>query len=146
MLPWITHFYMFNISLAQRSCGVYLVSLRPSVCPTVFPFVRPTCLIRSVACCQLHGLYSYHFQVNRSKVKVSRVIRIFAVGAGYPSRPPIYNLCFPIGYIQANITATKWCSGQRRLNNIIVVPYIIGWTNTWIRAIFYWLLAPTNAW
>ena len=33
----------------------------------------------------------YHFHVNRSNIKVTRVIQIFAVGAGYPSRSPIYN-------------------------------------------------------
>ena len=58
--------------------------------------VRSACGVRSVAPCLFHWLYShvaqihptrgwcvtYHFQVNRSKVKVTWVIRIFVVGGG----------------------------------------------------------------
>ena len=63
-----------------------------SVCPSV----PPTSRVRSVARCLFHGLYSYvaqiqpmrrqcvsyHFQVNKSKVKVTRVICIFEISAG----------------------------------------------------------------
>ena len=64
----------------------------PSVCLSV----RPSCRLRTVAWCLFHGLYSYvaqiqpmwgqcvayHLQVNRSVVKVTRVVRFFAGGAG----------------------------------------------------------------
>ena len=39
---------------------------------------------------------AYLFQVNRSKVKVMKIIWIFAVGQGYPSRSPIYNFRFKL--------------------------------------------------
>ena len=80
--------------IIQQSClgvGGYI-----GFTPSVRLSVRPICRVRSEALCLFHGFYlyvaqiqpmrvrciAYYFQVNRSKVKVTRVIRIFTVGVG----------------------------------------------------------------
>ena len=75
--------------------GILFHSVRPSVRTSVHLSIHPAWCVCSVAGCLFHGLYSYvtqiqhmrgqcftyHFQAIRSKVSVTRVVRMFVVGA-----------------------------------------------------------------